>query len=206
MTGTGGTRVALAMAALVGGLAATPAMAGEHEHEKEGNATPFVVGVWKFVPGKDVTAPPTVDTEFRFINPTKLTVILEYAFFNLDGSFCGCDRDQFQPNKTTIYTMLQELQLGSPLPGGPPVFNCTDTSGALKSIVFLNDGDKIILDTASQIGFQTHAFGDIDETDPALLKGKVMTEAAMVPVALSDVTREEIRKIHELCVKVNGPL
>ena len=86
------------------------------------------------------------------------------------------------------------------------MFNCTDTSGALKSIVFLNDGQKIILDTASQVGFQTHAFGDIDETDPALLKGKVMTEAAMVPVPLSDVTREEIRKIHELCVMVNGPL
>ena len=42
MTGTGGTRVALAMAALVGGLAATPALAGAHEHEKEGNATPVV--------------------------------------------------------------------------------------------------------------------------------------------------------------------
>jgi hypothetical protein len=28
----------------------------------------------------------------------------------------------------------------------------------------------------------------------------------MVPVPLSDVTREEIRKIHELCVMVNGPL
>jgi hypothetical protein len=199
-----GTRIAVAIAALAGVLVATPAVAGEHEHE--GQSTPFIVGTWKFVPSPNQGGTPSVDTEFRFINPTKLTVTLEYAFFNLDGSFCGCDRDQFQPNKTTIYTMLQEKQLAPPLQGGPPVFNCTDTSGALKSIVFLNEGQKIILDTASQVGFQTHAFGDIDETDPALLKGKVMTEAAMVPVPLSDVTREEIRKIHELCVMVNGQL
>ncbi|BDG01153.1 hypothetical protein AMOR_01490 [Anaeromyxobacter oryzae] len=198
---TRGARFVLAVAALMGGLGATPARAGDHDHD--GASSPYIVGTWKFAPNP--TQSPSVDTEFRFINPTKLNVTLEYAFFELDGTFCGCDRDDFAPNKTTIYTMLAEELLPPPLPGGPPVFSCKGTSGALKSIVFLNDGERIILDGASQVGFQTHAFGDLVETDTSL-QGKVMTEAAMQSVPLSDKTREEIRKIHEQCVTVNGPL
>ena len=200
---------ALSVAALMGGFAATPALAwdDEKEHGREENgrkSSPYVVGVWKFIPNQDQTKPPNVDTEVRFINPTNLTVTLEYAFFELDGTFCGCDRDTFQPNKTTIYTMADEKALGLG-PGGLPVFSCTGNSGALKSIVFLNHGQKIFLDQASQVGFTTHVFGDVMEGDNSFLTGKVMTEAGMVPVPINEEAREEIQKIHDLCTTVNGP-
>jgi hypothetical protein len=193
----------LAVAALLGGLVAAPTRAGENDHEHGRVSSPYIVGTWKFVPNG--TQSPSIDTEFRFINPTNLTVTLEYAFFELDGTFCGCDRDEFAPNKTTVYTMLAELLLPAPITGGPPVFSCKGTSGALKSIVFLHEGQRISLDGASQVGFQTHAFGDIVESDTSF-QGKVMTEAGMQSVPIDDQTREEIRKIHEACVTVNGPL
>jgi hypothetical protein len=193
----------LAVVALIGGFAVTPAVAAEQEHEHGRASSPYIVGTWKFIPNG---ATPSVDTEVRFINPTNLTVTLEYAFFELDGTFCGCDRDVFEPNKTTIYTMADELALGSPLPGGPAVFSCKGNSGALKSIVFLSRGQQIFLDEASQVGFTTHVFGDIIEGDNSFLQGRVMTEAGMQPVPINEETREEIRKIHEQCVTVNGPL
>lgn len=188
-----------------------PALAGgfpddrgrERPEARERRSTPFIIGTWKFV--ANGTDTPSVDTEFRFINPTPLTVTLEYAFYELDGTFCGCDRDEFQPNKTTIYTMLAEALLPPPLPNGPAVFSCKGTSGALKSIVFLNQGHQIFLGDASQVGFQTHAFGNLVETDTSL-QGAVMTEAMMAPVPIDDATREEIRTIHAQCVTVNGPL
>lgn len=176
----------------------------ERQDDRARSTTPFIVGTWRFVPSGPSS--PGVDTEFRFINPTPLTVTLEYAFFELDGTFCGCDRDEFQPNKTTIYTMLDEAQLPAPLPGGPPVFSCKGTSGALKSIVFLNQGQQILLGDASQVGFQTHAFGNPVEATDSSLQGAVMTEATMAPVPIDEATRAEIQKIHAQCVTVNGPL
>ena len=218
----------LAVVALAGALAAAPvvARAGDHEKDHEGRehekqvSTPFIVGVWKFIPPPNVqpptTLPPSVDSEIRFINPTKLMLTLEYAFFNPDGSFCGCDRDDFPPNKTTEYSMLDEFNLGAG-PAGPPVFSCwmdqtingmhigPQQSGALKAIVFKHDGQKIILDEASQVGFQTHVFGNVMENG-AILTGTNMTESAMVPVPINDETRKEIHEIHDQCVTVNGPL
>lgn len=217
------TGIGLVVAALVVGLAAAPALAGKHkprkhdagkhepgkhgagkhERERELPSSPYIVGTWKLVPNEG--QPPSVDTEFRFINPTNVAATLEYAFFELDGTFCGCDRDNFNPNQTTIYTMLAESQLPPPLPGGPAVFSCKGTSGALKSIVFRTEGDKLILRGATQVGFQLKAFGDLVETDTTL-QGRVMTEATMASVPLDAATREEIRKIHALCVTVNGPV
>jgi hypothetical protein len=202
----------LIAAALAFGLAATPAMAGgdDSKNKKEIDlSSPYIVGAWKFQTNQ--SGSPTVDSEFRFINPTKLSLTLEYAFFELDGTFCGCDRDDFPPNKTTVYTMFQESQLGPAIPNGPPVFSCTGPGGALKSIVFLSDGNDIVLDDASQVGFQTHAFGVLLDTDPPTsaggnLQGQVMTEAGMQAVSINEATRKEIRKIHEQCVTVNGPL
>jgi hypothetical protein len=132
---------------------------------------------------------------------------LEYAFFELNGTFCGCDRDDFPPNQTTIYTMDQEFLLPPPLPGGPRVFTCNGTSGALKSIVFKNKGQAIFLDDAMQVGFQLHAFGNLIQGDQAaFLLGNVISESSMQGIGLNDSTREEIRKIHEQCITVNGPL
>jgi hypothetical protein len=208
------SRFALALSALIAAFAAMPAAAGDNDngqgHEKEHgrNSSPFVVGVWKFIPSQDPTKP-NVDTEVRFINPTKLTVTLEYAFFDLSGNFCGCDRDTFEPNKTTIYSMNDETTTSSPI--GKPVFTCPNESppsmsGALKSIVFLNRGQQILLDEASQVGFTTHVFGAVTEGSDHSLTGNVMTEAGMQPVPINDETRKEIQEIHDLCVTVNGPL
>ena len=203
-------KLILTAAALIGGLAATPAMA-------DGNdvSSPYIVGAWKFE--TDSSGAPKVDTEFRFINPTSLHLILEYAFFDSNGAFCGCDRDDFPPNKTTIYTMFQELNTTSPI--GKPVFTCTTnpptqgsgtpTNGAVKSIVFLSKGNGIKLDDALQVGFQTHAFKVDPATDPAMaagvnLQGAVMTEAGMQAISINKATKEDIEMIHQGCVTVNG--
>jgi hypothetical protein len=189
------------------------AAAAEHGDDDRGrrssgsaDSSPYVVGAWKFsLPDK--TKPPTIDTEFRFINPTREMLTLEYAFFENDGTFCGCDRDDFPPNKTTEYSMLDESKLDPPLAGGPRVFSCLGTSGSLKSIVFKHHDQRIRLDDGMQVGFQTHAFGNISEgPTSAFLTGTVMAEAPLQGVALNESTREDIRAIHEACVTVNGPL
>jgi hypothetical protein len=184
-------------------------MAAEKERGKssEGDSSPYIVGVWKFSNNQN----PTIDTEFRFINPTHSQLTLEYAFFELDGTtFCGCDRDDFAPNQTTVYTMLQELNLPAPSPTSPfpKVFSCQGTSGALKAIVFKAEkGDRIRLDDALQVGFQTHAFGNLQEPpDVDFLLGSVQTETDMSGIGLNDSTEEEIRQIHTQCDSVNGPL
>lgn len=183
-------------------------------HAKVGaDSSPFIVGVWKFIRGA-YGGTPTVDTEFRFINPTNLDVTLEYAFFEADdGSFCGCDRDDLSPNKTTIYTVLGEAinAPAFPTPEIPFQFSCHGQSGALKAIVFKNKGQKILLDDTTQVGFQLHAFGGIVETPDGqgnfnFLQGNIMSESPMLGVAISDSTRDDVRMIHEDCTKILGPL
>src|SRR5215831_10379461 len=77
---------------------------------------PYLVGHWKlhdsFTDGGVLNTPIVTDnTEFVFLNPTPLTLTLEYAFFDSDGNFCGCDRDTLMPNGRTRYTMIGE-QMG----------------------------------------------------------------------------------------------
>jgi hypothetical protein len=190
--------------ALVPTAAAAERNNDDREKNRSADSSPFVVGVWKFI---NTPNGPAIDTEFRFINPTSETLTLEYAFFDMSGAFCGCDRDDFPPNKTTEYTMFDESQLQAPLEGGPPVFNCSGNSGAVKSIVFKNKGQHIFLDDAAQVGFQTQAFGQIMEGDAsAFLTGTVMVAAPLQGIALTDSTLNEIRAIHEQCVTVNGEL
>ena len=79
------------------------------------DSSPYVVGHWRLNDSfQDFTggAPITTDnTDFVFLNPTGLTLTLEYAFFApSDGTFCGCDRDILKPNGQTRYTMLGEEQ------------------------------------------------------------------------------------------------
>jgi hypothetical protein len=183
------------------------------ERASQGPSSPFIAGVWKFIPTNG--GAPAADTEFRFVNTTNETVKLEYAFFEADGTFCGCDRDTLVPNKTTTYTVLGEAQTASPGPNPPPSipfqFSCHGTSGALQAFVFKNHGAHIFLDDTTQVGFQTHAFGGIVETPDNMgnfnfLTGNVMTEATMGPITISDSTRDDIRAIHEQCITVQGPL
>src|SRR5215470_17953560 len=74
------------------------------------DGSPYVVGHWRFndsfsdfKPGAPIT---TENTDIVFLNPTDLTLTLEYAFFAPGGRFCGCDRDTLPPNGRTRYTML----------------------------------------------------------------------------------------------------
>ena len=213
-----------------GGMTAVAMAAEQRSDDKErsskvgADSSPFIAGVWKFIPGD--AAKPMLDTEFRFINPTDLTVTLEYAFFEQNGTFCGCDRDQFTPNKTTVYTVLGESLVASPCsmpntPGCPAVpdpnippfqFSCKDKQGALRAIVFKNKAQRIFFDDATQVGFQTHAFREIQEFPDVpnnnfnLLLGSSMTEAAMTGVAVSDSTRDEALVLHQQCVTVQGEL
>jgi hypothetical protein len=212
------------------GNVTAPVMAASERNERQSaDSSPFVAGVWKFIPGAD-PASPSVDTEFRFINPTELQgVLLEYAFFELDGTFCGCDRDMFTPNHTTVYTVLGEQGTPSPCssatppagcpnppnPNLPNQFSCMGQSGALKAIVFKHRGQRIFFDDTTQVGFQTHVFGNIVETPPTpdggvpnfnFIQGSVMTEAAMGGVAITDATRDEAEALHDNCVTVQGSL
>lgn len=167
----------------------------------KGESSPYIVGDWKFDQKQTGTqCAPTADTEFRFINPTADTFTLEYAFFELDGTFCGCDREQIHHNETIAYTVFQEKEEGH--------FTCSGKSGALKSIVFKLRNHKLHLDDAMQVGFQTHAFGDIREPaedSSEFLLGSVMTESGMKGIAINDSTLEEIRNIHQQCVAFLPP-
>ena len=166
------------------------------------------MGAWKLVcdvsPCPTPVANPIVDTEFRFINPTKVNATLEYAFFENDGTFCGCDRDAFAPNKTTVYTASGERN------SSPSLMQCKGNSGALKSIVFAShEGDEISIGGATQTGFLTHLFGNITTApDGSTFYANSMAEAGMKGIAITPHTIVEIKAIHQACVNFPpvGPL
>jgi hypothetical protein len=170
------------------------------------DSSPYIVGHWNLADSfQDFTggSPLTTDnTDFTFLNPTDLTLTLEYAFFAEDTTtkpsttvFCGCDRDTLPPNGRTRYTMLGEMQ------GGQfSATMCKDskgsalTEGELKSIVFLseNPNHKIIVGDAQQAGTQIHVFGSN------------RSESNLQGVGPSPTTRREMNKIHAACRKFIG--
>jgi hypothetical protein len=180
----------LAVAALMAAwlLAGASAMAQD--------SSPYVVGHWRlndsfadFTPGAPIT---TDNTDIVFLNPTNLTLTLEYAFFAApDGTFCGCDRDTLRPNGRTRYTMLGEQQNGSFSTKLCP----TQTEGVLKSIVFtgLDKKGNIDVDDALQAGVQIHIFGS------------QRSESNLQGVTVNDATKKEMNQIHQQCVGFLGP-
>lgn len=165
-----------------------------------GESSPLIVGAWKLVcntsPCPTTVSNPVVDTEFRFINPTKVTATLEYAFFENDGTFCGCDRDTFTPNKTTVYTVSGERASN--------LMTCNGNSGALKSIVFV-DRDADAFNGATQTGFLTHLFGSITTAqDGSTSYANTMAEAGMKGITITPQTLAEIKAIHQACVNFPG--
>jgi hypothetical protein len=171
------------------------------------DSSPYVVGHWNlndsfqdFTGGSPLT---TDNTDFTFLNPTDLTLTLEYAFFAEDTTtkpsttvFCGCDRDTLPPNGRTRYTMLGEMQ------GGQfSASMCMDskgsalTEGELKSIVFLSENPsnkKIVVGDAQQAGAQIHVFGSN------------RSESNLQGVTLNPTTKREMNKIHAACKKFIG--
>jgi hypothetical protein len=155
--------------------------------------SPYVVGHWKFADSfQDFPAgvPLVTDnTDFSFLNPTDLTLTLEYAFFAPDGKFCGCDRDTLHPNGRTRYTMLGEKQGGQFSTTLCP----TQTEGELKSIVFVKaDGNKIDIGDALQGGVQIHVFGSN------------RSESNLQGVTINRATRHEMNELHAQCRKFIG--
>ena len=137
---------------------------------------------------QDGTTPVAIaDSQFTFLNPTKASLVLEYAFFDTKGGFCGCDRDNLNPNGVTRYTMSAEAAGG--------MFACTgrslpvQTTGTLKAIVFKTKGKHIALEDALQVGFQMHFF----QSGP-------VTEAGLKGISITEDTIEEIHQIHQKCV------
>jgi hypothetical protein len=161
------------------------------------DSSPYVVGLWRLNDGfQDVTpsvARLTENTDFVFLNPTNLTLTLEYAFFAPDGTFCGCDRDTLQPNGRTRYTMLGERQGGSFSTKLCPA----QTEGVLKSIVFTNldSSGSIVVGDALQAGVQIHMFGSAAEQ---------RSESNLQGVTINNTTTREMNKIHRHCVRFLG--
>jgi hypothetical protein len=147
----------------------------------------------------------TENTEFIFLNPTPLTLTLEYAFFDSGGAFCGCDRDTLEPNGRTLYTMIGEEHEGLFSKTLCP----TQTEGVMKTIVFSKKGGdgKVVIGDALQAGFQIDFFGrasDDDTGDDDTQHQGRRAEADLKAVDLNASTRDEIQKIHQSCVKFIG--
>jgi hypothetical protein len=175
----------LILVALVLGFAPAFAMAQ--------NSSPYVVGQWNLQDTlKDFkgSALPilTENTVFIFLNPTPLTLTLEYAFFASDGTFCGCDRDTLKPNGRTRYTMVAEQQGGQ--------FSQTlcpsQSDGTMKSIVF-ESSTSIGTDRALQAGLEIHIAGQSQRT-----------ESDLDAVPVTSTTTTEMKDIHAQCVKFIG--
>ncbi|MGF6998361.1 hypothetical protein [Paraburkholderia sp. GAS32] len=158
---------------------------------------PYLVGHWKLNDSfTDFNSPPapivTDNTEFVFLNPTPLTLTLEYAFFDSQGTFCGCDRDTLKPNGRTRYTMAGELlggQFSRRLCPGTNSAN-PQTDGVMKTIVFTkSNGDDVEVGDAVEAGYQIDVFGSS------------RTEADLKAVVLNHHTTDEITSIHRQCVK-----
>jgi len=174
------------------------------------DSSPYVVGHWRlndsfqdFKPGAPIR---TENTDFVFLNPTDLTLTLEYAFFAApDGTFCGCDRDTLSPNGRTRYTMLGEKQGGQFSTKLCP----TQTEGVLKSIVFTGKdvSGKIIVGDALQAGVQIHIFGEATQkrSDSDLRsETNLPSESNLQGVTINPTTMREMNEIHKLCVGFIG--
>jgi hypothetical protein len=160
-----------------------------------GDSGPYLIGHWKLNDRFSDFKPPgsaivTDNTEFVFLNPTNLTLTLEYAFFatNPDESvtFCGCDVDTLKANGRVRYTMLGELQGGKFLRDSK---HCpTQTDGAMKTIVFPVGGAP-----TNPPGNELEAGYQID-----LFRGG-RTEAPLLAVPINHSTFLEEEGIVTLC-------
>jgi hypothetical protein len=159
------------------------------------NSSPYVVGQWnlqdrfKDFKGEDSSPIITKNSAFTFLNPTPLTLTLEYAFFASDGTFCGCDRDTLNPNGRTRYTMLAEQQGGQFSTKLCP----TQTDGTLKSIVFVPAASPSFgTDGALQAGLEIH------------IGGGQRSESDLNAVPVTPTTISEMSSIHAQCIGFIG--
>ncbi len=154
-------------------------------------SSPYLMGSW-FLDDhfKDGTTPVvTKDTQFTFLNPTNLGLNLEYAFFDEQGGFCGCDRDFLEENGVVRYTMSGEAAGGQFVCTGKVAGISKQTHGSMKTIVFEAPGGVLSTANALQVGFQTQ-----------LLSNGSRTESGLKAISITPVTQAEIAAIHTDCV------
>ena len=195
------------------------AMAGGSERGKDfdrcdhgswavaGDSSPYVVGQWKLndvfpnpsrptiEPGPPPIIPIVTDnTEFDFQNPTNLTLQLETAFFDEQGTFCGCDRRVLKPNGTVRYTMRgeEQAQLLS------RTYCPTQTDGMMKAIVFQARGKHCCHGDEVLTGLQIHTY-----INSGL---QYRTETGLQKVRINNAILKEIKEIHQQCVEFLGPV
>jgi hypothetical protein len=157
---------------------------------------PYVVGEWFLGDvSSDTPSVTTEDTQFIFLNPTDHKQFNEYAFFDPDGNFCGCDRDVKNPGGRIRYTMSDEAAGGQFVCTGVTGQMAKQTEGTLKSIAFsVKPGGEIDFVDASQAGHQVH-FSISLGTGAAS-----NTESILGSVPVTASTRNEIQTIHNQCV------
>ncbi len=160
--------------------------------------TPYVVGEW-FLDNVSTDTPPvtTKDTQFIFINPSSHQEYNEYAFFDQDGNFCGCDRDVKAPDARIRYTMSDEAAGGQFACTGKVAGFPTATEGTMKSIAFrVNADHSINFLGATQTGHQVHF-----NVSGGASSNSNNTESDLTPVPIvSGSTLNEMHNIHNACV------
>ena len=196
---------ALAELLLVGALfaAASPIATAS-----AGDSSPYLIGHWKL---HDVFSDfkalgfaqlATPNTEFVFLNPTNITLTLEYAFYTTNDTtkavtFCGCDRDTLTANGRTRYTMQGELEGGQFSNKLCP----SQTDGDLKTIVFTGtENGNVVIGNALEAGYQIDVIG----LPKAEISLPLRTETSLLAVDLNASTRAEIQAIHKACVGFIG--
>jgi hypothetical protein len=159
-------------------------------------AAPYVVGEWFLGDiSSDTPSVTTADTQFIFLNPTDHKQFNEYAFFDPDGNFCGCDRDIKNPGGRIRYTMSDEAAGGQFVCTGATGQLAKQTEGTMKSIAFsVNPNGTINFANASQAGHQVH-FGVSLGTG-----GATNTESILAAVPLIGSTMNAMQMIHSQCV------
>ena len=149
-------------------------------------SSPYLVGEWfledSFKDG--ATQIVTKDTQFTFLNPTPNSLNLEYAFFDEEGGFCGCDVDCLNPNGVVRYTMSGEKKGGQFVCTGKKGKLPKKTHGSMKTIVFRPISTPIDPE-ALQIGFQTQLLSSGNRTESGL---------KAIPVIEAEITA-----IHDAC-------
>jgi hypothetical protein len=179
-------------------MSTLPRLAGADEDNPDVHqvTAPYVVGEW-FLGDSSADTPSvtTDDTQFVFLNPTDHKQFNEYAFFDPDGNFCGCDRDVKNPGGRIRYTMSDEAAGGQFVCTGAPGLLAKQTEGTMKSIAFtVTSGGGLDLDGASQAGHQVH-FGVRLGAGAA-----TNTESILASVPVTGSTRNAIQAIHNQCV------
>jgi len=185
----------IAALALLAGIAAAKNQNNQND-QNGGGGNPYVVGEWFLGDvSTDTPSVTTADTQFIFLNPTDHKQFNEYAFYDPDGHFCGCDRDVKDPGGRIRYTMSDEAAGGQFVCTGATGQLAKQTEGTMKSIAFqVTPNGTIALQNASQAGHQVH-FGVSIGTGAAN-----NTESILASVPLTDSTTKAIQTIHNQCV------